>query len=173
MFRYKGINCEIDIDECVNYNNPCLNLGTCYNIYGGYVCACPTGFDGQNCELNLNECISNPCHNGGQCLDDVGSYRCNCTGTGFGGEHCELLPRSSPSESNGVMLGCEHINCPGASICVRDIHGPQCVCKSGFIGVPPNCSFNYCASEPCAHGGTCTNFKDRYECTCPPEWKGK
>ena len=183
QFSYKGLNCEIDIDECED--NPCLNRGTCYNIYGSYVCACPAGFEGQNCELNLNECISNPCFNGGQCLDDVGSYKCNCTGTGYAGEHCELLPRSNSgnnlSSGNNVALpvtigalNCEHLNCPApGSMCVRDSQGPHCICRPGYVGAPPDCVPNFCVSNPCIHGGTCINHRDRFECICSPEWKGK
>ncbi|CAL7947161.1 unnamed protein product [Xylocopa violacea] len=154
---YEGPNCEIDIDECLA--NPCLNNGVCYDNYGGYICHCPNGFEGQNCELNLNECLSNPCMHGAECVDNVGSYHCNCP-PGYAGWHCEL--RSS----------CEKATCPPNSICVEDAHGPQCVCKPGFMGNPPNCTINYCASNPCSNGGTCTSNKDGYNCTCPPEWKG-
>ncbi|XP_016838846.1 protein crumbs isoform X2 [Nasonia vitripennis] len=154
---YNGQNCEIDIDECEN--NPCLN-GLCYNNYGGYVCACQSGFEGQNCELNINECLSQPCRNGGTCLDEVGSYRCNCTGTGHSGEHCDQPPRGLVCNSTA--------NCPANSVC----HVSQCVCKSGFIGSPPNCSVNFCERNPCINGGTCNNLRDRFECVCPSEWKG-
>lgn len=30
-----------------------------------------------------------------------------------------------------------------------------------------------CASSPCAHGGTCINLEDGFECVCPPQWEGK
>ncbi|KAJ8679887.1 hypothetical protein QAD02_015674 [Eretmocerus hayati] len=160
---YKGSNCEIDIDECAEID-PCLNGGACYNNYGGYQCACPTGFDGLNCELNINECLSQPCKNGGHCTDEVGSYKCDCSGTGFAGDHCEVALRGAT---------CDSISCPQNSVCVRDSLGPQCVCKPGYMGSPPNCSLNHCASNPCEHGGTCNSLRDRFECACPPEWKGK
>jgi hypothetical protein len=47
--RYKGVNCEQNINECEN--NPCLNQGSCFDTYGSYTCQCMRGFGGQNCEL--------------------------------------------------------------------------------------------------------------------------
>jgi hypothetical protein len=47
--RYRGMNCEHNINECEN--NPCLNQGSCFDTYGSYTCQCMRGFGGQNCEL--------------------------------------------------------------------------------------------------------------------------
>ena len=38
-----------DINECAS--NPCVNGGTCKDEIGQYVCACPGGFSGNNCEI--------------------------------------------------------------------------------------------------------------------------
>lgn len=43
---------------------------------------------GQNCEENLDECLSNPCQNGGICHDKDNGYICTCL-AGYLGEHCE------------------------------------------------------------------------------------
>ena len=38
-----------DVNECLEF--PCLNGGTCDNTQGSYICRCPPGFTGVNCEL--------------------------------------------------------------------------------------------------------------------------
>lgn len=37
-----------DIDECEP--NPCKNSGTCKDEINGYLCTCPDGYTGTNCE---------------------------------------------------------------------------------------------------------------------------
>lgn len=121
-------------------NHPCLNNGECFDNYGSYVCQCPPGYDGTNCEQDLKECQSSPCENGGSCVDEVGSYHCSCPSE-FTGKHCEIRQNN--------------------------------VCLPDEIGIPPNCSINYCSNNPCINGGLCNNDKDGYKCICPSGWKGK
>ena len=47
------------------------------------------GFTGQQCEVNVNECLSFPCHNNATCEDIVGGYVCHCM-TGWTGENCRV-----------------------------------------------------------------------------------
>ena len=37
-------------DQCIS--DPCINGGTCVEGVLGYICMCPTLYNGQNCELN-------------------------------------------------------------------------------------------------------------------------
>ena len=72
------MKCEADIDECFVYSYPCENNGTCYDLVNDYMCICLEGFTGENCSINIDDCILNPCENNGTCIDLVNDYTCNC-----------------------------------------------------------------------------------------------
>ena len=39
-----------DTDDCDPY--PCVNNGTCIDGVNNYTCACPSGFEGRNCNIS-------------------------------------------------------------------------------------------------------------------------
>lgn len=47
-----------------------------------------TGWTGDVCEINIDECASEPCLNAGVCVDGINEYHCECM-TGFAGAYCE------------------------------------------------------------------------------------
>ena len=59
-----------ELNDCAS--NPCINGGRCSNAKDGYLCDCPLGFVGKNCEKNIDECLSDPCYEGSTCVDKVG-----------------------------------------------------------------------------------------------------
>ena len=67
-------------------NSICLKCN--FQAGGGYLCECPPGYEGVNCETNTDECADSPCLNGGTCIDGIDSYSCDCP-DGFFGDNCE------------------------------------------------------------------------------------
>jgi len=68
----------------------CLNGGECVDdLMMNYTCVCAQGFDGHNCEIDIDECESSPCMNGGTCVDGVNQYTCICH-KGYAGIDCHM-----------------------------------------------------------------------------------
>jgi len=71
-------------------------------------CECSgTGFTGDQCEIQLNDCASDPCKNGGTCVDGIQSFSCLCLPT-FSGDICEHSVNISISCLNGGTLNSEN-----------------------------------------------------------------
>ena len=65
---------------------PCSNSATCINNgLGDYLCQCPEGYQGVNCEYEINECDTYPCQNGGSCTVSYQRERGRGEGGGGGG----------------------------------------------------------------------------------------
>ncbi|XP_068160694.1 cubilin [Antennarius striatus] len=82
-------------------NNPCVN-GQCLDTTSspGYICNCNSGWHGQNCDQNINECLSNPCQNGGTCTDYINGFTCTCTSQWTG-----PLCQTQQQECGGYLTG--------------------------------------------------------------------
>ena len=58
-------------DHCAG--NPCHN-GDCISVGNSYRCNCHEGFNGPDCQIDINECRNFPCANG-RCENTYGSYK--------------------------------------------------------------------------------------------------
>jgi len=61
----------------------------CVDGVNSYECDCSdTGFKGDHCQINVDDCESAPCTHGSQCVDLVKDYKCTCF-PGYDGKNCE------------------------------------------------------------------------------------
>ncbi|MBN3285623.1 JAG1B protein, partial [Polyodon spathula] len=139
---------------------PCVNANSCRNLIGGYFCECMPGWNGQNCDTNINDCHGQ-CQNGGTCRDLVDGYRCVCP-PGYAGELCEK-----------DVNECASNPCLNGGRCQDEVNGFQCLCLAGFSGNLCQLDIDYCEPNPCQNGAQCYNLATDYFCSCPEDYEGK
>jgi len=151
-------NCSEDVNECLE-ENFCKNNGECENLHGSFKCTCPLGWEGDQCQNDVNECeaASNPCQNGGTCTNTEGSFECTCTAE-WEGERCEIdINECDVSDP-----------CMNDSGCINRLGGYQCLCNKGWGG--QNCDEDYdeCGNGLCPAGTVCSVIEmNQFVCTCP------
>lgn len=66
--------------ENICASNPCLHGGRCIEdpLGRGYRCVCSPSWQGDNCSVDVNECLSNPCPSLAVCNNTQGSFMCKC-----------------------------------------------------------------------------------------------
>lgn len=63
------------LGECIP---DCVRRHSCdYNLKNNLFSSVP-GFNGTNCENNIDDCPGHQCANGGTCIDGVNTYNCQC-----------------------------------------------------------------------------------------------
>ena len=64
------------------YKFPCQNGGFCLDGSDAYTCVCPFGYEGKDCENEIDECSEQGeyqvCHEYATCSNAEGSYACTC-----------------------------------------------------------------------------------------------
>ena len=156
---YTGVTCNIPespVDCILTY---CMNGGTCavspLNDQER-VCLCAAGYEGSNCEQEVDECTSAPCMNGGGCVDYLNGFVCKCA-SGFKGRRCHV-----------DIDECESDPCAHNGTCTDLVNGYSCECTEGYRGARCTRTVNSCQSSPCANGGTCLNNEvdPGFLCSC-------
>jgi len=71
---------------------PCQNGGFCIDGYKGKTCICPFGWEGAECETDIDECaalsdgtLTKVCADNATCMNEDGMYTCTCE-PGFMGD---------------------------------------------------------------------------------------
>uniref|UniRef100_A0A6I8QR56 Notch 3 n=1 Tax=Xenopus tropicalis TaxID=8364 RepID=A0A6I8QR56_XENTR len=149
-------------DPCVP--SPCINGGACQSsIRGGtvqYECSCAKGFrgfEGPNCEINVDDCPGHKCMNGGTCVDGVNTYNCQCAPEWTGQyctedvDECQLQPNA----------------CHNGGTCFNTQGGHTCVCVNGWTGESCSENIDDCATAVCFNGATCHDRVASFYCECP------
>ncbi|XP_013411335.1 protein crumbs homolog 1 [Lingula anatina] len=179
-------------------SQPCQNGAECKNQSETYLCSCPSGYTGRNCETVTNHCLSLPCKNGASCESLMGSVRCSCTSdfrgprceddineclnnpcakgatcrNNYGGFHCSCPPGFTGTFCQLEISECSSRPCQNGGTCVDMVNSYQCLCSAGYY--ESNCQTrNPCRSQPCQNGAECKNQSETYLCSCPSGYTGR
>ena len=60
----------------------------CVDGPNSYTCVCLSGYTGQFCDVEVDNCVPNPCQNG-MCTNVLNDFQCDCD-TGFTGVECDV-----------------------------------------------------------------------------------
>ena len=154
----RGIVCSC-ADGFSGFECQCPDCGRHGRCRADGHCTCSLGWDGAQCDHNVDECASAPCQNEGRCEDGVGAYTCSCS-SGWDGENCEV------NVDDCASAPCLHGAC-------EDGKGEyQCHCDAGFGGDRCGSDIDECLSSPCVNGGTCVDDVAAFSCVCPAGWRG-
>ncbi|XP_070193339.1 delta-like protein C [Littorina saxatilis] len=171
---------------------------TCNATTGEKICM--RGWTGNNCNVDIDECLAGPCSNNAPCHNLPGTYECVCT-NGYTGQDCNLvdsLCHSAPCQNGGSCSGdmenytcacsfewtgrdcetqvdfCEANPCENSATCYGTIGNYTCVCSPGWNGTTCTTEVDACDSAPCQNGAPCSKLpQGEYQCGCKPEHEGK
>lgn len=210
----EGGNCDVDVSECVS--SPCTNGATCSdsstdaNVSShSYSCSCAPGFsggvclypyisqkeaeckimEGGNCNVDVDECVSNPVVNGA-CTDSTsapvaGTMEPGCAAATPGAPcGCQVtMPGTSPANPCTLPTAGTHefsgLCLPGwangvCSIGYLQQYDAEC---TRYSGGTCDLDIDECVSNPCQNGATCSDSStdasisiDAYSCACTGGW---
>eukprot|EP00058_Branchiostoma_floridae_P018886 XP_002604375.1 hypothetical protein BRAFLDRAFT_73361 [Branchiostoma floridae] len=158
--EYAGLQCERPQLCSYPLQDPCQNGAVCFPLPGGAGahCVCLTGFTGDLCQTNIDDCQNDPCGLHGRCVDGVNSYSCVCD-VGYQGQHCQeqlQLCRPNPCRNHGFC-------CAYGQPCGQHLQPGEreCYCANGYTGQFCQVELDECSQPdvdpPCLNGGLCVD----------------
>ncbi|XP_066997092.2 protein jagged-1b [Anabrus simplex] len=159
--NWGGILCDQDLNTCGS-QEPCENGGTCENTAPDqYMCTCPEGFSGLNCNVVDNPCATAPCGNSGTCQVVNGQYHCTCA-PGWTGKTC-----------HDNIDECASAPCQNGGTCKDMVNSFHCICPPEWEGSACQFDADECLTNPCINAHSCHNLVGDYRCNCQKGWTGK
>lgn len=164
---WSGKTCSVPTDCTAGSNGKaCENGGSPAGRTGNCKCKCAgTGFEGPNCERNVDDCADQACTGHGECIDGINDFSCVCD-EGWLGKICEVATDCTAGPNGKV---CENGGAPAGKT-------GECKCQcagTGFEG--PVCARNVddCAAQPCSEHAECLDRINGFFCKCDRGWSGQ
>ncbi|XP_027987036.2 vitamin K-dependent protein S [Eptesicus fuscus] len=166
----QSTNAYSDLRSCVNAIPdqcnplPCNEDGylSCKDGQAKFTCTCKSGWQGEKCEFDINECKNPSNINGGCsqiCDNTPGSYQCSCK-SGF-----VLL--SNKKDCRDVDECSVKPSICGTAVCRNTPGDFECECAEGYRYSPTSKScedVDECSENMCAQ--LCVNYPGGYSCYC-------
>lgn len=167
---FTGPLCRFPLNNCeLEY---CRNGAVCeVGVYGAYLCACEKGYSGDHCTDAVLPCANDPCNNGGTCVNNgTNEFYCECIKDQYG-PLCQYHVQPPNFCDNNQLCNSDNSSCSSGQSAFT------CVCTngSGYGGKYCNeelFSFGSCSTNPCFHGGNCSEVSNSVTCSCPIGYTG-
>jgi len=151
------IHCQITEGMYDCYQFPCENGGFCVDGANVYTCVCPYGYEGKDCETQIDECSEQGefqvCHEYATCADAEGSYSCACNpgffGDGFATDQTKI-------KWGSILVGDSKYGWLDRGFASNYTDGNA----DGVIDRYGCTDINDCSSTPCFNGGRCIDLWD-------------
>ncbi|XP_010976817.2 vitamin K-dependent protein S [Camelus dromedarius] len=163
-------NAYPDLRSCVNAIPdqcnplPCNEDGylICKDGQAAFTCICKSGWQGEKCEFDINECKDPSNVNGGCsqiCDNTLGSYYCSCK-SGF-------VMLSNKKDCKDIDECSVKPGICGTAVCKNIPGGFECECPEGYRYDPTSKScqdVDECSENMCTQ--LCVNYPGGYSCYC-------